>query len=68
MVDPTEAYNSIETRDFAAGHLAGLLGFRVKRNDENTVQVDGKMGALSRLLLREAVREVAKRELARWEK
>jgi hypothetical protein len=56
-----------QIRDFAAYQLAGLFRFPVERpslGSYYSVSYNHDLGPLSRLLLRESVRELARRELA----
>jgi hypothetical protein len=57
-----------EVRDYAASRLAALFRFPVERYCEShfcSVPHNHDLGPLSRLLMRDAVRELAKRELTR---
>lgn len=56
---------SLEIRDFAASHLAGVLNLPIRRINDGLVLHDHEKGFLSRLAYRTAIRHLAERELAR---
>ncbi len=63
-IDPEDG-TVVETRDYVASQLAGLLGFRVKRMlDIYQPVYDRSRGPLSRLFVRTVVWQAAARELA----
>jgi hypothetical protein len=63
--DLTDA-SPIQIRDLTATQLAGILGFTPLRTHNGyRATHDTTLGPLSRLFLREAVRQAAKREIAR---